>query len=158
MNNLDKKTTQETHPLFPSGEWEGFYTYSFGPSADQHKMAFFLDFQNNLVKGTGSDDVGGFFWEGSYDKESLTCKVIKSYATHTVSYRGHVDENGIWGTWEMAFLKGGFHIWPKGNEESKQRKAKKKLSNLRKLTFDIPIGDKPKRPRITPPPGGIIPQ
>ncbi len=52
----------ETHPLFPSGDWEGFYTYAFGPGADRHSMAFHLDFQNNQVSGAGGDDVGPFRW------------------------------------------------------------------------------------------------
>ncbi|MEL6924447.1 MAG: hypothetical protein AAFO94_10405, partial [Bacteroidota bacterium] len=121
----NQKTVKESHPLFPSGNWEGFYTYRMGPDAAQHKMAFHLDFQRNIVRGTGSDDVGGFFWDGDYDKESMTCNMVKSYSTHTVNYKGHVDENGIWGQWEMSLMSGGFHIWPKGNGEQKQRKEKK---------------------------------
>jgi hypothetical protein len=34
-----------------------------------------------------------------------------------VYYDGHVDENGIWGTWYIPpFMSGGFHIWPKKRE------------------------------------------
>ena len=128
MNKLDKKTTKETHPLFPSGDWEGFYTYRQGPSAAQHKMGFYLDFANNKVKGTGSDDVGGFFWDGDYSKETMKCKMVKSYASHTVHYRGHVDENGIWGTWEMPFMSGGFHIWPKGSNNNQEEEEKESLT------------------------------
>jgi hypothetical protein len=34
----------EKHPLFPSGEWEGFYTHAFGPHARRHMMSFALTF------------------------------------------------------------------------------------------------------------------
>ena len=109
----------ETHPLFPSGEWEGFYTYAYGPGADQHPMSFFLNFQNNQVSGSGGDDVGAFSWRGSYDTKALVCQMTKHYATHSVIYHGQVDESGIWGTWTISdWLKGGFHIWPKNNAEN----------------------------------------
>ena len=112
---------QETHPLFPSGEWEVFYKYnlSFLPKGE---MGFLLHFENGIVKGTGSDDVGGFNWRGTYDKENMRCQMTKNYATHSVFYDGHVDENGIWGTWKLSdFTKGGFHIWPKkGGEEEEE--------------------------------------
>ena len=29
MNLTDRKIQTEMHPLFPSGDWEGFYTYHF---------------------------------------------------------------------------------------------------------------------------------
>ena len=110
----------ETHPLFPSGGWEGFYTYAFGPGTERHSMAFVLHFQNNQVNGAGSDDVGAFSWRGRYDREQLQCQMTKYYyARHTVFYDGQVDENGIWGTWSIGeYFTGGFHIWPKAGEEN----------------------------------------
>lgn len=118
-------TNHETHPLFPSGEWEGFYTYEQGPGAQRHKMEFTLNFQNNVVDGNGSDDVGPFSWVGLYDTVALVCKMTKYYAYHTVSYAGNVDENGIWGTWNIRdFTSGWFHIWPKpGAEEQMEEEV-----------------------------------
>ncbi len=109
----------ETHPLFPSGEWEGFYTYAFGPDAHRHSMSFALTFKNGRVSGNGIDDLSRFTWHGSYDTEQLRCWMQKHYPTHTVFYDGYVDEKGIWGTWEIPpFDRGGFHIWPKGVSEA----------------------------------------
>jgi len=105
----------ETHPLFPSGEWEGFYVYAW--SKRQHKMSFHLDFKNGVVTGSGGDDVSAFAWKGVYNVEAFTCKMVKTYPTHEILYDGRADENGIWGTWKMHFSKGGFHIWPKENSE-----------------------------------------
>lgn len=103
----------ERHPLFPSGEWAGFYTYEYGPDATQFPMSCFLSFSNGQVNGAGADTVGTFTWRGQYDKEAMRCHMAKDYATHAVFYDGHVDENGIWGTWIIgAQWKGGFHIWP----------------------------------------------
>lgn len=111
--------TDETHALFPSGEWEGFYTYTYGPGADRHPMYFVLQFRDGVVSGGGGDDVGPFHWRGTYDKVNLRCQMTKYYATHTVFYDGHVDENGIWGTWNIrGYFSGGFHIWPKNKEEN----------------------------------------
>ena len=51
-------------------------------------------------------------------------KMTKYYATHTVFYDGNVDENGIWGNWEITpSMRGGFHLWPKKNEETAQVEA-----------------------------------
>jgi hypothetical protein len=121
MNPFASKEFQETHVLFPSGEWEGFYTYFFGPDADRHYMYFNLDFKNKEVSGRGSDSVGTFTWRGSYDTESLRCTMLKLYmGAHSVFYDGRVDENGIWGTWTIeGYFKGGFHIWPKKQDENK---------------------------------------
>lgn len=115
---------QETHPLFPSGEWEGFYKYTF-TFLPKGEMSFLLHFENGIITGTGSDDVGAFSWRGTYDKEELRCQMTKKYGTHSVFYDGHVDENGIWGTWKLSdFTKGGFHIWPKkGGEEEEEEEV-----------------------------------
>ncbi len=102
----------ETHPFFPSGEWEGFYLYPF--SSRQYRMQIWFHFGDGIISGGGSDDINTFTWRGTYDKAGLQCEMLKSYPTHDVHYRGHADENGIWGTWHMDYGSGGFHIWPKG--------------------------------------------
>lgn len=115
---LDAGEKLETHSLFPSGEWEGFYTMEFGPHARRHTMSFTLTFKNQTVSGSGIDDVHRFTWEGKYDTEQLRCWMVKCYPSHAVFYDGRVDENGIWGTWEIPpYGRGGFHLWPKGLSE-----------------------------------------
>ena len=107
---MDNKNTSEKHPHFPSGEWEGFYL-QYG---SKYKMACNLDFKDGKVSGAGSDRVGPFRWDGSYNTEIGTCNMTKSYfGKHTVSYSGYADENGIWGKWMAFFGSEGFHIWPK---------------------------------------------
>ena len=108
----------ETHSLFPSGEWEGFYAYEFGPNARRHLMSFTLEFKNGAVTGGGIDDIGAFTWRGHYDTEQLRCQLYKRYVTHLIFYDGYVDENGIWGSWQIPLrIRGGFHLWPKGISE-----------------------------------------
>jgi hypothetical protein len=79
-----------------------------------------LQFTNGLITGSGGDDVGSFSWRGTYDLSSMTCTMTKSYATHTVQYQGHIDENGIWGTWRLSFGSGGFHLWPAKPAQSEE--------------------------------------
>jgi len=145
----------ETHPLLPSGEWEGFYCYNH--DSEQHKMAIELLFENSNVSGTGVDDVAPFTWKGKYQLDIFKIEMIKTYSTHQVYYFGDIDENGIWGTWKIAhnfdrypdamkdFVKeafkndmtGGFHIWPKKkklntnmNAIDEEVEASKKLEAL----------------------------
>lgn len=125
------KQTVEQNPYFPSGEWEGFYLYSSGPDAARHPMAFRLNFRDGKVTGTGTDDVGPFSWRGSYDVVSLAVQLVKQYAGHTVNYRGIADDSGIYGSWELTFARGGFHIWPKKEErENQQAEVEKKSKKL----------------------------
>lgn len=138
MKKNESKT--ETHPLLPSGEWEGFYVYKqlyFGK--EKGEMSFTLNFHEQTVEGSGSDEVGGFSWKGVYNLESMTCKMVKYYDTHKVFYNGHIDENGIWGTWEISDdWNGGFHIWPKPGaaaerEEEEKPEAKKRSVGSKKI-------------------------
>ncbi len=117
----------EQHPLFPSGDWTGFYTYASGPTAVKHPMDCRLQFIDGRVSGEGVDDVAAFRWTGTYDTALLTCKLVKQYlGRHAVSYDGQVDENGIWGNWHLENFTGGFHIKPRdpGAEESEIAAAK----------------------------------
>ncbi|MEL7120976.1 MAG: hypothetical protein AAFO07_16105 [Bacteroidota bacterium] len=134
-------STSETHHLFPSGEWEGFYTYAYGPTAVKHPMSIILNFANGVVSGAGNDDVGPFSWDGAYDLEALTCKMNKFYPSHSVYYDGRVDENGIWGTWFLSFGSGGFHIWPKsnGNKEEEEEEESVMVEELIEEIKEIKI-------------------
>lgn len=114
MGNFSDNPFQETHPAFESGDWSGFFTYTFGTSAVRHTMSHILKFHQGLVSGSGSDSIGSFTWRGIYDKTKMICQMTKYYQSHSVFYSGYVDENGIWGTWTIGiFSKGGFHIWSK---------------------------------------------
>ena len=121
MNSKNNNNTNtEQNPLFPSGSWNGFYTYFKGPTADRHSMPCSLNFSEGKISGGGSDDVNSFSWTGTYDTKSLMCKMVKRYATHTVDYQGRVDENGIWGSWTMMGWTGGFHLWPTEAEKEEE--------------------------------------
>lgn len=129
MNDQHSIDNSEKHPLFPSGDWEGFFTYTQGPNAFRIKMDIELFFQENKVTGGGSDEVGSFTWEGQYDTGALWCNMTKYYTTHQVFYYGQVDENGIWGNWEIfPYSRGGFHIWPKKKEEEDSLELEESLS------------------------------
>jgi len=107
-------TGHEPHHLLPSGPWEGFYNHA--NDAGKHAKALTIKFLNGRIDGSGTDDVGAFSWTGVYDLVVMRCTVFKTYNSHRVIYHGHIDENGIWGNWEIPpFDKGGFHIWPKFN-------------------------------------------
>ena len=119
MDAKKKTDLTEEHSFFPSGEWEGFYTYNYGSAGAKHPMSFILKFSQGIVKGVGNDDIGTFTWKGAYDTKEMTCHMTKFYTnrSHTVFYNGLVDENGIWGQWRIhAMGTGGFHIWPKGHK------------------------------------------
>jgi len=148
----------ETHPHLPSGEWEGFYCYHSSPA--QHKMATELHFAAGVVTGVGTDDVASFVWEGKYDLDTGKLEMTKTYATHDVLYRGDIDENGIWGVWEIVYdysklppgmeaiikaslrdtLTGGFHIWPKPratNANNNEREDEMISEKLREIYTEV---------------------
>ena len=155
-----KESQDEAHDYLPSGEWEGFYCY--GNMPHQHKMEIELSFTKGRISGSGTDDVGGFIWKGSYTLDSFEVTMNKHYATHEIFYKGDVDENGIWGTWEnvqalegldkqfssatMAKIRqtfankitGGFHIWPKkAKSDAAQNEAAMESEILKKLFHEI---------------------
>ena len=101
INDTAKKPQVEAHPLLPSGEWEGFYCYR--QNSAQHKMFVELIFSNSSVSGSGIDDVAPFTWTGRYDIEKFKIQMTKHYLTHNVVYEGDIDENGIWGIWEIMY-------------------------------------------------------
>lgn len=121
MQQENNQAQTEQHPFFPSGEWEGFYTYY--PGDDQHRMQFTLTFKDNAVNGSGGDDIGSFTWKGTYNKQRMECSMNKYYPSHSVYYQGQVDENGIWGFWRLYGHQGGFHIWPKGHAYNQTKQA-----------------------------------
>lgn len=127
--------TSEQHPYFPSGIWDGFYLYASGPQSHRHEMYFYLDFTDGHLTGSGSDDVGGFTWSGTYNTSTFVVRGVKQYSSHQVIYEGMADESGIYGRWSIPpFSSGGFHIWPrKGGEEAEEKKVKVKAKKKNKV-------------------------
>ena len=79
------------------------------------------------MTGTGSDRVGPYTVDGTYDPMSGRCEWTKQYlGKHKVAYRGLNDGHGIWGVWEIRILgglytdRGGFHLWPAGTDVSEE--------------------------------------
>ena len=58
----------------------------------------------------------------------MKCNITKAYSSHTIHYKGDIDENGIWGFWSLSYMKGGFHIWPKENKHTE--KAEEVISQV----------------------------
>lgn len=121
----------EHDALLPGGQWEGFYNYH--GNTQKHKMDIDLNFSNLSISGSGVDDVGTFIWDGKYDLTVYKGKLVKQYQTHKVHYNGSIDENGIWGIWELFMdfytLSGGFHIWPKKqNQDIESISTKEEVS------------------------------
>jgi hypothetical protein len=97
--------------VFPSGPWLGFYTYAGQP--DRHRMDLALTFATAMITGEGTDDLGAFIIRGRYDVNAKESHWNKGYiGRHDVYYRGFREGKGIWGTWEIGSVRGGFKIWP----------------------------------------------
>jgi hypothetical protein len=92
-------------------------------------MELNLTFANGSITGDGRDDIGPFLMRGRYDSASLECYWTKSYiGAHDVFYRGFREGKGIWGTWELARLRGGFHIWPRQAAEGEQETGREEAA------------------------------
>ncbi len=141
MNRRTDIKKLEEHPLYPSCEWEGFYTYE--GFAGKDKMDFYLEFMDGKITGFGEDAVGRFVWKGLYDKYQGTCSMVKHYTgKHQVFYSGYVDENGIWGKWFIApFSTGGFHIWPRkeGKECNAEEISEEEIDVLEEKILEIEV-------------------
>ena len=98
---------------FPSGQWVGFYVYSH--RSRRYLMDLVLTFHGGIISGEGADGIGLFGIDGRYDPKAAECSWVKTYfGRHSVEYTGYREQKGIWGTWTLPGLKGGFHIWPIG--------------------------------------------
>jgi hypothetical protein len=98
---------------YPSGKWIGFYTYA--DSSQRHLMDLVLAFRAGAISGEGADGIGFFGIDGRYDAQQGECNWTKTYfGSHSVWYAGFREKKGIWGTWRIGALRGGFHIWPIG--------------------------------------------
>jgi hypothetical protein len=110
---------------FPSGPWTGFFLQYWLPGRQRTDLV--LDCHGGELTGTGSDRVGPYTVDGTYDPVTGKCDWIKQYlGKHKVVYRGLNDGHGIWGVWEIRILgglytdRGGFHLWPAGTDVSEE--------------------------------------
>lgn len=94
-------------------------------------MDLILEFRRGIVSGEGTDGVGPFVIAGKYSESTLECSWIKTYVgRHSVDYKGFREGKGIWGTWKLPGLKGGFEIWPVGGQELTQADSEKESGAL----------------------------
>jgi hypothetical protein len=125
----------EEDSRFPSGVWKGFYLQYWMPG--RHATDMDLTFEDGRLTGSGSDRVGQFTIDGTYDLATGQCRWVKQYVgRHSIEYSGLNEGRGIWGVWELPQLggllkdRGGFHIWPEGSdvaEESDEAEAALKV-------------------------------
>ena len=122
---------------FPSGPWTGFYNYR-GPHG-RYRMDIHLTFANGLMTGSGSDAIGPFVFNGSYDPASGEVSWAKQYlGRHTVDYTGYREGKGIWGTWRIRGWSGGFHIWPVGSNSDDALSEAKEETDTNPVAAPIP--------------------
>ena len=103
----------ESDNRLPTGEWNGFYLENHQPKRGW--MHLYMSFTGGKIKGEGTDYVGPWVAHGDYDLKTGICSWIKQYVgKHSVTYSGKISDKGIMGHWQISFLAGEFHIWPKG--------------------------------------------
>jgi hypothetical protein len=130
----------ETDPRFPSGEWKGFYLQRDVPG--RQWMALALEFSGGRVAGEGRDSVGEFLLRGVYELKDGRCTLVKTYpGSHDVLYTGSNEGDGkwLWGVWRIHTESGGFHLWPKGEEDPTQGRtsAAKEAPVGRKVRLEL---------------------
>jgi hypothetical protein len=102
----------ETDSRLPSGEWCGFYLEPQQPRRGW--MHLYINFSDGKIQGEGTDYVGPWVIQGSYDLVSQLCQWNKQYqGKHRVVYEGRITDSGIQGRWQIHnWNEGPFHIWP----------------------------------------------
>ncbi|HET6246176.1 MAG TPA: hypothetical protein VFE47_00610 [Tepidisphaeraceae bacterium] len=114
----------ETDPRFPSGPWTGFWVQR---GMGKQKMRLSLWFAGGKVGGSGADIVGRFSFDGRYDLKTGKCVMTKQYEhAHRIHYDGANEGDGmwLWGVWRVGPDRGGFHLWPEGEEDPTLRRDK----------------------------------
>lgn len=123
-------------PDFPSGPWTGYWI----EGGCRFRQDLGLVFTDGVVRGEGIDTVGRFAIQGHYDRELREARWTKAYfGAYTVEYVGYREGKGIWGTWDCQGHKGGFHIWPREDEEVRRRLEDEEI-DLEKLLEGIVPG------------------
>ncbi|MFM7161879.1 MAG: hypothetical protein ACKO3P_16115 [Planctomycetaceae bacterium] len=122
----EQNSNLETDERFPSGPWVGFFI-QWG---SRSRTELDLRFADGKLTGHGADWVGEFVIKGGYQTEDGKCWWSKRYVGgHDVFYQGYNEGRGIWGTWQIPHVtwRGGFHIWPKGQEEGEHDTAEEDI-------------------------------
>jgi len=110
--------------------------------AKRHKTGLTLTFVDGTMTGSGADAVGRFSVHGSYSTEDGKCNWVKHYlGKHDVLYSGYNEGKGIWGMWEIAPLKAGFHIWPEGMEDPTNPKLAAEADLPVERYDQVPVGE-----------------
>jgi hypothetical protein len=133
--NDDKQPAVEADPRFPSGPWVGFWIQR---GLGKQQMSLSLAFVAGRVTGSGRDIIGRFDFSGRYDLKTGRVQMIKQYiGAHQVNYDGANQGDGmwLWGVWNIRRSRGGFHLWPEGEDDPTQKKlkAEKKPPKARRL-------------------------
>jgi hypothetical protein len=134
----------EADPRFPGGPWTGFFLQYWLPGRQRTDVD--LDFAGGSLAGTGTDRVGRYTVDGTYDPVTGRCEWTKQYVgKHRVAYRGVNDGHGIWGVWEIRILRGlyadrgGFHLWPAGTDVSEESdRTERAVLNAMRAEFGGP--------------------
>jgi hypothetical protein len=136
----DKQPAVETDSRFPSGPWVGFWIQR---GWGKHQMSLSLAFVNGRVIGYGRDVVGRFDFSGMYDLKTRCVRMVKQYErAHRVGYNGANQNDGmwVWGMWTVGEDRGGFHIWPEGEDDPTQRRLRAEAK--------LPVGRRLKRSEL----------
>jgi hypothetical protein len=98
-------------------------------------MDLILEFRRGNISGEGTDGVGPFVIDGDYSESTLECFWVKTYVGwHSVNYTGFREGKGIWGTWDLQTIKGGFQIWPVGEQALSAAREEKATGSLPRET------------------------
>lgn len=134
----------EQDPQLPSGEWSGFYLESHQDRRGW--MHLYINFVDGRIEGEGTDYVGPWVIQGSYDLKNKVCQWTKQYqGRHRVEYQGKITRDGIQGRWDIRnWNNGPFHIWPRTRMDLQNLYMKDELDN-QQLSPSIMLGtiDKP---------------
>ncbi|CAG2202696.1 unnamed protein product [Mytilus edulis] len=90
------------------GVWPGYYVYA----DEQYPWSMSIQFDRNSITGGGSDDVGTFTINGSWNPLSKDINFVKAYTAHTVSYTGQVtaDVCTMYGQYQVGSTTGAFNM------------------------------------------------
>ncbi|VDI07451.1 Hypothetical predicted protein [Mytilus galloprovincialis] len=90
------------------GVWPGYYVHD----GVQYPWSMSIQFDRNSIFGGGSDSVGTFTINGSWNPLSKDINFVKAYTLHTVSYTGQVtaDVCTMYGQYQVGSTAGAFNM------------------------------------------------
>jgi hypothetical protein len=110
-NSVDPTDVREGASLL-SGPWDGLFIYRRGLGIGRMKAD--LRFLNDVIGGTGQDEVGSFSVLGGVDYAKRQCEFDKQYeGGHSVHYKAVLLCGALSGRWTIGeFEEGSFLFWP----------------------------------------------